>query len=68
MRGNGLTRGTIEPETYRRHHGQCRDGTLYMGVSSKLPRRASAHRDRLSEDFTTGDSASCWSGTNHTRR
>ncbi|CAX23410.1 protein of unknown function [Methylorubrum extorquens DM4] len=68
MRGNGLARGTIDAGTYRRHHGQCRDGTLYMGDSSNLRRHASAHRNRLMEDFTTGDSASFCSGTNYTRR
>ena len=45
----------------------ARNGTLYTGVTSDLPRRAHAHREALVPGFTARHGCS-WFGTNPMKR
>jgi predicted GIY-YIG superfamily endonuclease len=41
-----------------------RDGTLYTGVTSDLPKRAYEHREGVSKGLSAKYNAKYWSGTN----
>ncbi len=44
-----------------------RRGTLYVGVTSDLPKRAFEHREGLVERVTKKYGCKCWSGTKFMR-
>jgi predicted GIY-YIG superfamily endonuclease len=43
-----------------------RNGTLYTGVTSNLPKRAFEHREGLVAGFSRNAGANFWFGTNFT--